>query len=320
MHHLRLTVVHRINFKFACYLVSNSSYAACHWFLFFFSFYGGRKIVLSELDPFIRRTFVARNWVSLCEVSEPPPAALIREFYSNLSIYSEVTGGHYLTTWIRSQEFTISKQVVFEALGVPLVRKPIYPYTKFPVVYDMMSLFCGRPVSWGSEPRINSCEFTELNSLYLQVTCYNIYPISHVHTVPIRCCAFLYALIIDGSMCFPFMFIQTFVDVYRSKSKGPKLFFPLFIFRILRFLELSEFPSLELVHVMSPIGTTYLRQRQEHMKSVEPSTGMSKKPRGDASTTSSAMLVAEETFVDLAGHVEDVDPSIAPSLSLKAMM
>ena len=76
------------------------------------SIWGEREIVLSELDPSIHRTFVARNWVSLCEVSKPPLATLIREFYSNLSIYSEVTGGHYLTTWIRGQEFTISKQVV----------------------------------------------------------------------------------------------------------------------------------------------------------------------------------------------------------------
>ena len=74
-----------------------------------------------------------------------------------------------------------------------------------------------------------------LNSLYLRITSHNIYPISHVHTVPIERCAFLYALITDGSMCFPSMFIKTIVDVYRSKGKGQKLFFPLFIFRILRF-------------------------------------------------------------------------------------
>ena len=91
------------------------------------------------------------------------------------------------------------------------------------------------------------------------------------------------------------MFIQSIVDVYRSKSKGQRLFFPLFIFRILRYLEMSEFPSLELVHIMSPIGTTYLRQRQTWMKSAEPSTGTSKRSKGDASTTFGAMLAAEET-------------------------
>ena len=207
------------------------------------------------------------------ELSYTPPDALIRKFYSNLSVYSEDTGGHYLTTWICGQEFTISKQVVSEALGVPIVRKPVYPYTEFPSVNDMVSLLCGRPVSWGSEPRINSCEFTELNSLYLWIACHNICPISHVQIVHKKHCAFLYALIIDGSMCFPSMFIQTIVDVYRSKSKGQKLFFPLFIFRILRYLEMFEFPSLELVHIMAPIGTTYARQRQAQMKSDEPSTG-----------------------------------------------
>ena len=41
---------------------------------------------------------MSRNWVSLCNVSDSLAAALIREFYSNLSIYSEVTGGHYLTS------------------------------------------------------------------------------------------------------------------------------------------------------------------------------------------------------------------------------
>ena len=74
------------------------------------SIQGEREIVLDELDPSIRRNLVSRNWVSLCDVSDPPIAALIREFYSNLSIYSKVTGGHYLTYWIRGKEFRITKK------------------------------------------------------------------------------------------------------------------------------------------------------------------------------------------------------------------
>ena len=103
---------------------------------------------------------------------------------------------------------------------MPVVRKPTYPYTDFPVVDDMMSLLCGRPISWGTKPRINSCELTELNFLYLRISCHNIYPISQVHTIPIDRCAFLYALVTDGSVCFPFLFIQTIVDIYRSTSKA----------------------------------------------------------------------------------------------------
>ena len=202
---------------------------------------------------------MSRNWVSLCDVFDPPLTALIREFFSNLSIYFEVTGGYYLTSWIRGKEFRITKQIIFEALGVPLVRKPTYPYIEFSPIDDIMSLLCGRLVSWGSEPRINSCEFIELNYLYLRISCHNIYPTSHVHTIPIDRCAFFYAVIIDGSMCFPSLFIQIIVDIYRSKSKAKKLLFPVFIYRVLNFLGLANFPPLELVHIIAPIGANFLR-------------------------------------------------------------
>ena len=72
----------------------------------------------------------------------------------------------------------------------------------------------------------------------------------------------------------------------------------MFIFRILRFLGLSEFPPLKLVHITTPIGATYLRQRHAQMKSAKPSIGSSKRSREDSSSTSGAMLAAEEAFVD----------------------
>ena len=76
------------------------------------SIWGEREVVLSELDPSIRRNFVSKNWISLCVVFDPPLTALIREFYKNLFVYSEVIGGHYLTSWIQGQKFTITKQTV----------------------------------------------------------------------------------------------------------------------------------------------------------------------------------------------------------------
>ena len=53
-------------------------------------------------------------------------------------------------------------------------------------------------------------------------------------------------------MSFLSMFIQIIVDIYMSKSKSQKLFFPMFILRILRFLGLLDFPPLELVHITAP--------------------------------------------------------------------
>ena len=87
---------------------------------------------------------MSRNWGPLCEVSHPPLAALIRKFYSNLFVYFEDIGGHYLTSSIRGKEYRITKHVVSEALGVPLVRRPTFPYTESPPLDDVMSLLCGR--------------------------------------------------------------------------------------------------------------------------------------------------------------------------------
>ena len=64
------------------------------------------------------------------------------------------------------------------------------------------------------------------------------------------------------------------------------------------------------------------------MKSAEPSIGTSKRSRGEASTiatASSAMPAAEETYVDPtatvpSGGADNVDPTVAPPLSLYAMM
>ena len=48
-----------------------------------------RKVVLDELDEEIWRNFERRGWLSMMDISHPPPAALIREFYSNLSVHSD---------------------------------------------------------------------------------------------------------------------------------------------------------------------------------------------------------------------------------------
>ena len=84
----------------------------------------------------------------MCDVSHSPPATLIKEFYSNLSVHFEDTSGHHLTNWIRGKEFKITKCIVSEALGVPLVHRPTFPYTEPRPIDDVMSLLCGRSVTW----------------------------------------------------------------------------------------------------------------------------------------------------------------------------
>ena len=167
---------------------------------------------------------------------------------------------------------------------MPLVQRTTYPYTESPSLDDVMSFLYGRAVTWGSEPRLPSCELAKVNYLLFRIVCHNIFSISHVHTIPIDRCIFLYALIISDSICFPSLFIQTIVEVYRIKSRKQRLFFLVFIRRILDYLELEHFPCLDLVHLTTPIGATFLKHRFAQKKTFEPSASTTKRPRVESIT------------------------------------
>ena len=95
-------------------------------------------MILDEIDPTIRANFESRGWLSLLEIDHPPSTALIREFFSNLSchVYDSNT---LVRSWIRDVKFTITPRVVAEALGVPVVREPDYPYDESPPLDVVMS-------------------------------------------------------------------------------------------------------------------------------------------------------------------------------------
>ena len=46
-----------------------------------------RSVILDEVDPTIKANLESRGWLSLLEIDHPPPTALIREFFSNLSCH-----------------------------------------------------------------------------------------------------------------------------------------------------------------------------------------------------------------------------------------
>ena len=89
-------------------------------------------MILDELDPEICRNFESQGWLPFMDIKHPPPTALIREFYSNLSIHSNDSNTQYVMSWIKGEEYVITAQVVAFALGVPMVRQPIYPYFEVP--------------------------------------------------------------------------------------------------------------------------------------------------------------------------------------------
>ena len=88
----------------------------------FRSIWAERKVILDEVDLEIHRNFEHQGCLPLLDVKHPFPAALIREFYSNLSIHSDDSNIHFVKTWIKGEEFVITPDVVAFALGVPLVQ------------------------------------------------------------------------------------------------------------------------------------------------------------------------------------------------------
>ena len=155
-----------------------------------------------------------------------------------------------------------------------------------------MSYITGTSIQWVSDPRITSYELTEIHYLFFQISCHSIWPISHLHTIPIERCAFLYAFVTNAPMSFPHLFLRSLVEVYRISSSAHALFFPVFIHRILLYLGLDDFPASKLVHIVAPIGATFLRQMAAQMRAsskcprVKSSFGVAPSPPSSTSDTS----------------------------------
>ena len=100
--------------------------------------------------------------------------------------------------------------------------------------------------------------FSETAYLFLRVACHSLWPISHLHTIPLERCVFLYAFMFGASISFPHLFLCSLNKVHRSSAIGHALIYPIFIHRILLFLGLADFLASEPVHVVGPLGATFL--------------------------------------------------------------
>ena len=84
------------------------------------------------------------------------------------------------------------------------------------------------------------------------------------------------------------------------------LFFPVFIHRILLHLGLDEFPNFEPVHIIAPIGATFLRQRAAQMQAgskrprVESSSGVAPPPppsSGDPTAAAASPPTSDDSSI-----------------------
>ena len=109
---------------------------------------------------------------------------------------------------------------------------------------------------------------------------------------------FLYAFMSGASISFPHLFLRSLNEVHRSSVVGHALIYPIFIHRILLFLVLADFPSSESVHVVGPLGATFLRQRATHLRadpSVSRGASSSSVPPPPSSTSAAKTSGAAAT-------------------------
>ena len=105
-----------------------------------------------------------------------------------------------------------------EALGVPVVWEPDYPYDESPSLDVVMSYIIGSSIQWGSDPWIMSAELIETAYIFFRITCHSLWPVSHFYTIPLEQCVFLYVFIFGVSISFPHLFLRSLNEVHRSSA------------------------------------------------------------------------------------------------------
>ena len=136
-----------------------------------------------------------------------------------------------MRSWVRGVGYTtITPLVVADALRVLVVQHPVYPYDESPPLDDIMSYITGSSIQWDFNPQITTAELTEIHYLFFRIACHSFWPISHLHTIPLEHCAFLYALVTNAPIIFPHFFIRSLIEVHRSCSTTHALFFSPFLF------------------------------------------------------------------------------------------
>ena len=148
---------------------------------------------------------------------------------------------------------------------------------------------------------------------------WSLWLISHLHTIPLERCVFLYAFMFGVSISFPHLFLRSLNKVHKSFAIGHAFIHHIFIYRILLFLGLADFPSGEPIHVVTPIGATFLRQRVAHLR-VDPSC-----PRGASSGVvplppSFIGVDATETFGAAAADADVPPPTTSDDLNIRCTL
>ena len=193
-------------------------------------------------------------------------------------------------SWIRGEEYVITPSVVASALGH--------------LWYDSQSTFILRPLLLMTLCHISPV--LPFNGVLILVSP----PMSLQRFI---ICFFGFLVILFGPtlsctpflLSFPTLFIRSLVKVHKSSSIAYGLFFPVFIYRILLHLGLEDFLASKPVHIIAPIGATFLSQRAAQTRAIY------KRPRVESSIGAAAQppSLGDPTAEAYVNPTTTVDPS-----------
>ena len=123
-------------------------------------------------------------------------------------------------------------------------------------------------------------------------------------------------------MNFPHLLIRSLIEVYRSSSTAHALFLLVFIHRILLHLGLDEFPVFEPVHIITPIGAAFLRQRTAHMRASSKCLKVDSSPSGapPPPPPSTSGDPATDAYVDPIAAAAVPSPSTSDDSNIRYML
>lgn len=147
------------------------------------------------IPPLIFDWITSRKWESIIYSRNCFPF-MVRELYYRDELV-ECPDGHYmLQSWVRGNSVHIDANTICEALSLPIVKTPQFPYTidTQPNINDVLSELMGSPHTWGNLIRVGTGFLRPDYRVLYAIYHYCISPDSHHSETGSRDAVFLYAV------------------------------------------------------------------------------------------------------------------------------
>jgi hypothetical protein len=191
-----------------------------------------RPVNLSDLQgsqfQISSRIFTHRRWEYFISPPACPFVNLVREFYANMEIRQD-SDEHVddaplqIISFIRGVEIFVTREVIAEVTGIPLIEEPGYPYPTedFPSKTDMTKMFIppGSYNFWRDTMTVIPLgHLSHPVKLLARIVMQNVFPIDHHSDLGLARGRFIYALLTDVEIDFASIAIRLMKAMFSETS------------------------------------------------------------------------------------------------------